>query len=55
LAIPQAFWFLAVLIALPFPLMWLVDVDRGRRDGVALAMELEDRSTVEPNEINVED
>ncbi|KAF2400108.1 autophagy-related protein 22-1 [Trichodelitschia bisporula] len=45
--IRPAFWFLAVLIALPFPLMLLVDVDRGRREGVALAKELEDRTGVD--------
>lgn len=35
--IRPAFWFLAALIALPFPLMYLVDVDRGRREGADLA------------------
>lgn len=37
--IRPAFWFLAVLIALPIPLMSLVDVDRGKREGAALARE----------------
>lgn len=36
----QAFWFLAVLVGLPIPLMRLVDVERGRRDGMALSLEL---------------
>jgi len=31
-----AFWFLAVLIGLPIPLMDLVDADRGQRDAVVL-------------------
>lgn len=35
--IRPAFWFLAVLVGLPFPLMAMVDVDRGRADGIALA------------------
>jgi MFS transporter, UMF1 family len=38
--IRPAFVFLAVLIFLPLPLMTLVNVDRGRRDGVAIAKEL---------------
>ena len=37
--IRPAFWFLAVLIGLPIPLMFLVDVDRGKREGAALARE----------------
>lgn len=35
--IRPAFWFLALLIGLPIPLMFLVDVDRGKREGAALA------------------
>lgn len=38
--IRPAFWFLAVLIGLPIPLMFLVDVDRGKREGSALAKEI---------------
>ncbi|KAF4305884.1 Major facilitator superfamily domain general substrate transporter [Botryosphaeria dothidea] len=38
--IRPAFWFLAVLVGLPFPLMALVDVERGRADGAALASAL---------------
>lgn len=30
--IRPAFWFLAVLIALPLPLIWMVDVERGKGD-----------------------
>lgn len=37
--IRPAFWFLAVLIGTPIPLMFLVDVDRGKREGAALARE----------------
>ena len=39
--IRPAFIFLAFLIGLPAPLMWLVDVDRGKRDGIRLVRELE--------------
>lgn len=35
--IRPAFWFLAVLIALPMPLIYMVDVARGKREGAALA------------------
>lgn len=35
--IRPAFWFLAVLIALPIPLIYFVDVERGRREGAAMA------------------
>ncbi|KAL9095527.1 MAG: hypothetical protein Q9165_002398 [Trypethelium subeluteriae] len=39
--IRPAFWFLAVLVGLPFPLIYMVDVERGKREGSALARELE--------------
>ena len=39
--IRPAFLFLAVLIAVPLPLMMCVDVERGRRDGGRMAAELE--------------
>lgn len=39
--IRPAFVFLAVLIFIPLPLMLLVDVDRGKREGAELARELE--------------
>ncbi|KAF1825027.1 MFS general substrate transporter [Dissoconium aciculare CBS 342.82] len=37
--IRPAFWFLAVLIGLPIPLMCFVNVERGKREGAALARE----------------
>lgn len=37
--IRPAFWFLAVLIGLPIPLMFLVNVERGKREAAALARE----------------
>jgi len=39
--IRPAFAFLAILIFLPLPLMLLVDVDRGKRDALALGAELD--------------
>ncbi len=41
--IRPAFVFLAVLIFLPLPLMTLVDVNRGKRDGAAIAKELREK------------
>lgn len=37
--IRTAFWFLAVLLAVPLPLLAMVDVDRGRKEGKRLAEE----------------
>ncbi|OWY44260.1 Autophagy-related protein 22-2 [Alternaria arborescens] len=42
--IRPAFWFLAILVGLPFPIMMLVNVDRGRTEGAALAKTLEELS-----------
>ncbi|SPN96724.1 probable Autophagy-related protein 22 [Cephalotrichum gorgonifer] len=39
--IRPAFWFLAALVGLPAPLMWLIDVDRGKREGAKLAEVIE--------------
>ncbi|KAJ5177496.1 uncharacterized protein N7500_000195 [Penicillium coprophilum] len=39
--IRPAFVFLAILIIVPLPLMLLVDVDRGKRDALALGVELD--------------
>ncbi|KAH0557101.1 hypothetical protein GP486_005110 [Trichoglossum hirsutum] len=39
--IRPAFWFLAVLVGVPGPILYFVDVERGRRDGAELAKELE--------------
>ena len=44
-SIRPAFFFLAVLIGLPIPIMFLVDVERGKREGLALAKET---SGIEP-------
>jgi len=42
--IRPAFVFLAVLIFIPLPLMLLVDVERGKRQGVAMARELDGKT-----------
>ncbi|KAH3992973.1 autophagy-related protein [Parastagonospora nodorum] len=42
--IRPAFWFLAVLVGLPFPIMLFVNVERGREEGAALARKLEELS-----------
>ncbi|KAJ9655712.1 Autophagy protein 22 [Neophaeococcomyces mojaviensis] len=39
--IRPSFVFLAILIFLPLPLLMLIDVDRGKRDAAAMAVELE--------------
>lgn len=46
--IRPAFVFLAVLIFIPLPLMSLVDVDRGKRDGAEMAKELEGKDDALP-------
>ncbi|KAL5332635.1 autophagy-related protein 22-like protein [Aspergillus crustosus] len=48
--IRPAFFFLAILIILPLPLMLLLDVERGKRDALALSDALEER----PDEHNYE-
>ncbi|KAL5121045.1 Autophagy protein 22 [Pleosporales sp. CAS-2024a] len=40
--IRPAFWFLALLVGLPFPIMLCVNVERGRQEGAALAKELQE-------------
>ncbi|KAL4917442.1 autophagy-related protein 22-like protein [Aspergillus aurantiobrunneus] len=45
--IRPAFFFLAILIILPLPLMLLVDVDRGKRDALALSHALEEHPSSE--------
>lgn len=36
----SGFFFIAVLIVLPIPLVWMVNADKGRREGVAMAKRL---------------
>ncbi|PVH95508.1 autophagy-related protein-like protein 22 [Periconia macrospinosa] len=42
--IRPAFWFLAVLVCLPGPLLWWLDVEKGRRDAEAMAEEREEEA-----------
>jgi UMF1 family MFS transporter len=42
-SIRPAFWFLAVLVGLPAPILYFVDVDRGKQEGIKLAEVLEGR------------
>jgi UMF1 family MFS transporter len=42
-SIRPAFWFLAVLVGLPAPILYFVDVDRGKEEGIKLAEVLEGR------------
>ncbi|PWY89068.1 MFS general substrate transporter [Aspergillus heteromorphus CBS 117.55] len=37
----SGFFFIAVLIVLPIPLVWMVDAEKGRREGVAVAEKLD--------------
>ncbi len=39
--IRPAFWFLAGLVGFPAPLLWFVNVDRGKKEGEKLAGILE--------------
>ncbi|TVY28903.1 Autophagy-related protein [Lachnellula hyalina] len=45
--IRPAFWFLAVLVGLPAPLLWFVNVDRGKEEGARLAEIIEGFKTQE--------
>ena len=45
--IRPAFVFLAVLIFIPLPLMLLVDVDRGKREGAEMARDLQEKKESE--------
>ncbi|KAG5925750.1 Autophagy- protein 22 [Claviceps africana] len=39
-SIRPAFWFLGALVGLPVPLVWLIDVERGKREGEKLVAKL---------------
>lgn len=52
--IRPAFVFLAVLIFVPLPLMMFVDVDRGRRDGAAMAKELEGKKDLDSTQASAD-
>lgn len=44
------FFFIGVLIVLPIPLVWMVNADKGRREGVAMAARLETEHKAEGGE-----
>ncbi|KAK0102546.1 Autophagy protein 22 [Cadophora gregata] len=48
--IRPAFWFLAALVGLPAPLIYFVDVDRGKAEGVKLAEIIEGFKSAEASE-----
>ena len=50
--IRPAFVFLAILIFVPLPLMMLVDVERGKREGAEMAKELEGKKSLYANHGN---
>ncbi|KAG5950034.1 Autophagy- protein 22 [Claviceps sorghi] len=39
-SIRPAFWFLGALVGLPVPLVWMIDVERGKREGEKLVAKL---------------
>jgi MFS transporter, UMF1 family len=45
-SIRLSFWFLVVLMILPAPLVWLVDVERGRKSGIMMAEKLRGRRAI---------
>lgn len=49
-SIRPAFWFLAALVGLPAPLVYLINVERGKKEGAKIA-----KSIVGPEVSNVED
>ncbi|KAH7005325.1 autophagy-related protein 22-like protein [Fusarium venenatum] len=48
--IRPAFWFLTVLVGFPAPLIWFIDVERGRREGAKLAKSITDSIVQEEDE-----
>jgi len=52
--IRPAFAFLAVLIALPLPLMAMVDVDRGKKEGLELAKEFEGKAREDEYDVDTD-
>lgn len=47
-SIRPAFWFLAALVGLPAPLIWLINVERGKMEGEKLAETIEAFDTEDP-------
>lgn len=53
--IRPAFWFLAALVGLPAPLLYFVDVERGKREGERLAARIEGYNSEPAAEDDVEE
>ena len=52
----QAFWFLAGLVALTFPLMFCVNIERGKAEAIQLAKVLETKKAyAEDDELSREE
>ncbi|KAJ2897065.1 autophagy protein atg22 [Zalerion maritima] len=51
--IRPAFWFLAAVVGIPFPLMWAVNVERGKKEGEKLAEIIEGFKALKPGRENV--
>lgn len=51
-SIRPAFWFLGALVGFPAPLIWFIDVERGKREGERLAVTIEG---FEPEDLTGED
>lgn len=50
----SGFFVIAVLIVLPIPLVWMVDADKGRREGVAMAETLHKQDTTDGDDEEAE-
>ncbi|KAH7022594.1 autophagy-related protein 22-like protein [Ilyonectria destructans] len=48
-SIRPAFWFLAALVGFPAPMIWFIDVERGKREGAKLAETIEGFPAPEEN------
>lgn len=53
--IRPAFWFLAALVGLPAPLIWFIDVERGKRQGDALARSIEGAEVIDGDDLEEDD
>ncbi|KAK7418995.1 Autophagy protein 22 [Neonectria magnoliae] len=53
-SIRPAFWFLAALVGLPAPMIWFIDVERGKREGSKLAETLEGLQVPDENSDDTE-
>lgn len=49
-SIRPAFWFLAALVGLPAPLIWFINVERGKKEGAKLAKKIEGYRTQHEDE-----